>query len=70
MGQARRDAGIPESDYIRPGDTVGRIATIRCLARILGPPDARYEHPTGCSLSWHVERKQNVWVNPNGSITS
>jgi hypothetical protein len=70
MGEVRRAAGILESEYVRRSDGVDRIATIRCLARLLGPPDARYEHIGCCSLVWSVDRNLHITVMPNGAITS
>lgn len=76
MGQARREAGIPESDYINTSmerDSVDRIATIRTLVRWFGPPDARYEHIGCCSLWWSVYSpcgERTVTILPGGSITS
>lgn len=71
IGQARREAGIPESDYLRHGDTVHRIATIRTLVRWFGPPDHRYEHvDDNCSLTWTVDADRRVVVRPDGGITS
>ena len=70
VGQARREKGIPESEYLRRGDTINRIGTIRCLARILGPPDSRTEHPESCQLHWYIERDVRVVVGREGAITS
>lgn len=73
IGMARREAGIPESDYLRRGDGVDRIETIRCLVRQFGPPDDRTEHLDGCNLYWSsatgVEDRR-IYVKTNGSITS
>lgn len=72
MGQARRAAGIPERDYLRHNDSVDRIATIRCLARILGPPDNRTDHLVSCQLHWTVDRDPeiHVAVSEFGALTS
>lgn len=70
IGQARRRNGIPEADYLRDGDTPDRISTIRCLARVLGAPDSRTEHPDSCQLHWYTEARRTIVVKPNGSITN
>jgi hypothetical protein len=73
MGQARRERGITEREYINTGserDSLDKIATIRCLARLFGPPDHRYEQIEGCTLAWSVGRDVTVFVKHNGSITS
>jgi hypothetical protein len=77
MGEARREKGIPESDYIRGWggrtpigcDDADRISTIRCLVRWFGPPDSRIEHIGSCQLHWYAD-KRRVVVRANGSITS
>lgn len=79
VAEARRDAGIPETDYIRGpapgrlGDTVERIATIRTLVRWFGPPDHRYEHIDCIRLDWSQyapQGKRTVVITKKGSITS
>lgn len=76
MGQARRAAGIPESEYINTAlerDTVERISTIRTLVRWFGPPDARFEHIGCMSLWWSQyapQGERSVTILPGGSITS
>jgi hypothetical protein len=74
MGEARREAGIKENEYIYPGDSIDRIATIRCLARKLGPPDHRFNHLNCCSLVWGRHTGAilpcTIVVLENGSITS
>lgn len=73
MGEARRRHGITEAEYINTAierDSVERIATIRCLVRLFGAPDHRYEHIEGIRLVWSVERDIDIFIRPNGSITS
>lgn len=73
VAEARREAGIPESDYLRRGDSTQRIATIRCLARWFGPPDSRTEHIDSCQLHWSAAsgvEARTVVVLEEGAITS
>ena len=70
MGQVRREEGIPESDYIRRGDDVDVIATIRTLVRWFGPPDHRTDHIESRQLHWTVADKRYVVVKDGGGITS
>jgi hypothetical protein len=74
LGEARRAAGIAEPAYLRAGDTVERIATIRCLVRWFQPPDYRREFiDGGCGLEWWPSsgmEYRRVVITATGAITS